>query len=72
MLKIKLLPSGVKHKHFYRIAVMDERKKLSAIPLDYLGFWYPAKENLKLDKEKLEKWLKKGAKLATGAQKLIK
>lgn len=71
MIKIRLSRSGVRKKPFYRIVAVDERVKVKGKSLDILGFWQPAKKLKKIDTEKLNQWLKKGAKVTTAVKKLI-
>jgi small subunit ribosomal protein S16 len=71
MLKIRLDRTGVANKPFYRIVVTDEREKLGGKSLDILGYWQPSKDEIKIDKEKLNAWVKKGAKVTPAVAKLI-
>ena len=71
MLKIRLNPTGVANKPFYRIVVIDERKKLGGKALAILGYWKPSKDEIKIDKEKIDAWIKKGAKVTPAVAKLI-
>jgi len=71
MVKIKLTRQGVKKKPFYRIVAIDERKKMGGQPLEILGYWNPSKDEMKLDKKKLNKWIANGAQLSTGTRKLL-
>lgn len=72
MIKIRLARGGVKNSPFYRVVAIDSRKKGRGEPLDILGFWNPAKNEAKVDKKKLEDWLKKGAQTTKVVDKLIK
>lgn len=71
MVKIRLSKQGVKKRPFYRIVAVDERRKMGGKPLDILGYWNPGKDELKIDKKKLDDWLSKGAQLTTGTRKLV-
>lgn len=71
MLKIRLARTGVRHKPFYRIVAIDERKKLATAPLEILGTWQPSVEALSIDKPKVEAWVKKGAKLSEAVKSLM-
>ncbi len=72
MIKIRLSMVGRKKAPFYRIVVAHERSRREGKPLEVLGHWNPAKEDLELDKTKLEAWVKKGAQVAVGVKKLLK
>ncbi len=52
---------------------MDKRKKRNGAYIEKIGFYDPHKEpHLKIDKEKLQGWLAKGAVLSEGTAKLLK
>jgi ribosomal protein S16 len=39
--------------------------------LEIIGYWHPAKNDIKIDKEKIKKWIDKGAVLTNAVKKLI-
>lgn len=71
MLKIKLLPRGKKHQITYRIVVAECRSKSDGKFIDDLGFYTPQTKTLELNQEKMTIWIKNGAQLTTGVDKLI-
>ena len=71
MLKIKLLPRGKKHQITYRIVVAECRSKSDGKFIDDLGFFIPQTKTLELNKEKMAVWLKNGAQITLGVDKLI-
>ena len=71
MLKIKLLPRGKKHQITYRIVVAECRSKSDGKFIDDLGFYIPQTKSLELNKEKMTQWIKNGAQLTMGVDKLI-
>lgn len=71
MIKIRLSRGGVKNKPFYRIVAIKESRKRGGRPLDIIGFWNPQKSDLKIDKEKLNNWIEKGAKATAAVNKLL-
>lgn len=72
MIKIRLARGGVKNKPFYRIVAIEESRKRGGKPLDILGYWNPIKNDFKIDKEKMKKWIEQGAKKTTALDKLLK
>ena len=70
MVKIRLAKQGSKGNIFYRIVAVDEKRKLTAIALDVLGYWHPATSKKVIDKEKLKMWLQKGAVVSPAVKKL--
>lgn len=61
--KIRLTRRGAKKKPFYRIVVSDSRSPRDGRLIEQLGTYDPksASGGVKIDKERLEKWLKQGA-----------
>jgi len=72
MVAIRLARFGRKKGAFYRIVAVDSTKKVSGANLGVLGYWNPAKKELKVDSEKLKVWVAKGAQVSATVKKLIK
>lgn len=72
MVTIRLARFGRKKGAFYRIVAVDSTKKVSGANLEILGYWNPSKKTVKIEKEKVEKWVGNGAKLSAAVAKLIK
>ena len=64
---------GAKNRPFYRIVAVDDRKKRTGGYLDLIGNYNPLSEpkEIKIDQEKVDAWVKKGAQLSTGFQRII-
>lgn len=64
---------GTNKKPFYRVVVIDERSKRNGAYLDLLGTYNPLTEpkDIKIDKVKLDAWLKKGAQMSDGFLRMI-
>lgn len=71
MLKIKLFPRGKKHQRTYRIVVAESRTKFNGNFVDDIGFSTPQTKTLNIDQAKLDQWLKNGAQLTEGVDKLL-
>jgi len=73
MVKIRLQRQGKKKAPFYHIVVADSRKSRDGKIIDDLGTFDPMTEpsTIVLDKEKVEKWIKNGAKPTDTVKKLI-
>ncbi len=71
MLKIKLAPRGKTHQITYRIVVAKDRSKLNSALIDDLGFYTPQTKTLEVDKQKIADWIKKGAKVTFGVDRLL-
>jgi len=71
---IRLFRLGKKDKPFYRIVVADKRNKRQGKYIEEIGYYNPLKEpsEVKINKERLDYWLSRGAILSEGLQKLRK
>ena len=74
MVAIRLRRGGAKKKPFYRIVAIDSRKKRDGKVLDNLGYYDPKPEipEIKLDMEKYNAWIAKGAKPSEAVKNLAK
>lgn len=61
MLAIKLKRIGKKHQAFFRVIVSEKRSKLDGKYVEDLGFLNPHTNQFKINKERVEYWLKNGA-----------
>jgi small subunit ribosomal protein S16 len=64
---------GAKKRPFYRIVVIDSRKPRESRAKDVIGYYDPLKEppDIKLDLDKANYWLERGAKTSKTVQSLI-
>lgn len=63
MLVIRLRKTGSKKRPFFRVVVTDSRTARDSSFVEVIGFYNPrtAPETLKLDRERLDHWVKSGA-----------
>ena len=63
MVKIRLRRMGAKKAPFYRVVVADSRSPRDGRFIEEVGFYDPMKEpvEIKLDAEKIQKWIGNGA-----------
>ena len=73
MVKIRLQREGKKKAPFYHIVVADSRSPRDGKIIDQVGTYNPMVEpsEIILDKEKVEKWIKNGAKPTETVKRLI-
>jgi len=71
MLKVKLFLKGKKNQKTFRIVIAEARGKRDGKFVDDLGWWNPHVEKGEVDCKKLESWIKKGAKVTQGTQKIL-
>ena len=64
MVKIRLKRVGAKKAPYYNIVVADSRAANSGKIIEQVGLYNPMTEpvQLTIDKEKVQEWIKKGAK----------
>ena len=63
MLKIRLMKPGksVKRRSAYKIVIMEQHAPRDSSFSDQVGHYNPIEKLLKIDIEKYQKWIKKGA-----------
>jgi small subunit ribosomal protein S16 len=63
MLAIRLRRTGSKKRPFFRVVVTDSRTARDSSFVEVLGFYNPRTkpETLRIDRERLDHWLKSGA-----------
>ena len=72
VLRLKLF--GTKKRPFYRIVAMTKSNKRDGKALEELGYYDPkkGKDNMALDRERVEYWLKNGAQPSDTVKSMIK
>jgi small subunit ribosomal protein S16 len=76
MVIIRLARSGAKKNPYYFITVADERRPRDGSFIERLGFFNPTargqEERLRVDLDKINEWVSKGAQLSDRVQYLVK
>ena len=76
MVVIRLSRSGAKKNPYYFITVADSRNARDGAFIERLGFYNPSakgqEETLRIDIEKVEEWVSKGAQVSERVKRLIK
>jgi small subunit ribosomal protein S16 len=76
MVVIRMARGGAKKRPFYAIVVADQRRSPGGRYIERVGFYNPrAKENeeaLRLDRERVDYWIKQGARLSDTVAGLYK
>ncbi|MEZ0574870.1 30S ribosomal protein S16 [Halodesulfovibrio aestuarii] len=72
--KLRLTRMGNKKRAFYRVVAANNQSRRDGRPLEYLGYYNPMVEpaEIKLDMEKIEKWIAEGAEPTATVRGLIK
>jgi small subunit ribosomal protein S16 len=76
MVSIRLSRGGSKKAPFYTVVVTDSRNARDGKFIEKLGFFNPMakgqEERVRLENDKIEAWVAKGAKVSNTVAKLIK
>jgi small subunit ribosomal protein S16 len=76
MVTIRLSRGGAKKRPFYHVVVTDSRNRRDGRYIERLGFFNPVakgqEERLRLDKDRIDYWVSKGAQTSERVAKLIK
>lgn len=72
--KIRLKRMGAKKKPFYRIVIADSRCPRDGKFIEEIGYYNPLVEEktVKVDSEKVQQWIKNGAKPTDTVDRLFK
>ncbi|MBI9011614.1 MAG: 30S ribosomal protein S16 [Clostridiales bacterium] len=72
--KIRMKRMGTKKKPFYRLVVADSRSPRDGRIIEQVGYYNPMSEEktLKVDAEKVQKWLSTGAQPTETVKRLLK
>ena len=71
--KIRLARHGAKKAPYYRVVVIDSRSRREGRPIEEVGRYNPCVEPsmIKLDLEKIDKWIANGAQPTDTVARLI-
>ncbi|MBI9112047.1 30S ribosomal protein S16 [Maridesulfovibrio ferrireducens] len=73
-LKLRLTRMGSKKRPFYRIVAINSSTRRDGRPLEFIGYYNPMVEpvELKINMEKVQAWMDKGAKPSDTVKALLK
>ncbi|WP_428035493.1 30S ribosomal protein S16 [Amphritea sp.] len=76
MVTIRLARSGAKKRPFYHLTVADSRNPRDGRFIERVGFFNPLakgqEESLRINLERIEYWVAKGAQMSDRVAKLVK
>lgn len=76
MVTIRLQRGGAKKRPFYQMVVADSRNSRDGRFIEKVGFFNPVargqEEKLRVDVDRIEHWVSKGAQLSDRVAKLVK
>lgn len=72
--KVRLTRSGAKKHPFYRVVAINSDTRRDGRPLEFLGYYNPNTNpaEVKLDSEKIQKWIATGAEMSPTVRSLLK
>ncbi|MFH1458274.1 MAG: 30S ribosomal protein S16 [Candidatus Omnitrophota bacterium] len=70
--RLKRFGNNPKGRPHFRICVFDDRKGRDSKPLEELGFYNAVDGSKKIDIERVEFWVKRGAQLSSTVKSLMK
>lgn len=74
--KLRLKKFGRRHRSFFRISAVDSRNPRDGRVIEELGWYDPAakdpQKQLKVDRDRIEHWLKVGAQTSDTVRQLLK
>jgi small subunit ribosomal protein S16 len=75
MVKIRLARAGMNKRPFYHVVVADSRAKRDGRHIERVGYFNPLAQGgdrLKLDMERIELWLGRGAQMTDRVKSLLR
>ena len=73
-IKLRLTRMGTKKRPFYRIVAINSATRRDGRPLEFVGYYNPMTNppEVKIDGDKVKKWLELGAEASATVKSLIK
>lgn len=71
-IRLRRIGKNPKKNPHFRISVFEKTRSRDARSIEELGFYNPLKGTVKLNKERLDYWVKNGAQVSQTVQSLIK
>ena len=71
-IRLRRIGKNPAKKPHFRISVFDERRPRDGRFIEELGFYSPITGAVKINKERLEYWVKNGAQLSQTVKSLVK
>ncbi|MFH1269633.1 MAG: 30S ribosomal protein S16 [Candidatus Omnitrophota bacterium] len=71
VIRLKRIGKNPKKRPHFRIAVFDQRQGRDARPIEELGFYSPVTGAVKIKRERIDSWIKKGAQLSATVKNIF-
>ena len=72
VVRLRRIGKNPKKRPHFRITVFDQRRGRDSRFIEEIGFYNPVTEAIKIKRERLDSWIKKGAQLSTTVKNLLK
>ena len=72
VVRLRRIGKNPKRRPHFRITVFDQRRGRDSRFIEEIGFYNPVTEAIKIKRERLDSWIKKGAQLSTTVKNLLK
>ena len=72
VVRLRRIGKNPKKRPHFRITVFDQRRGRDSRFIEEIGFYNPITEAIKIKRERLDSWIKKGAQLSTTVKNLLK
>ena len=71
-IRLRRIGKNPKKKPHFRITVFDERRNRDGRFIEELGFYNPLSKAIKIDKERFDYWVGKGAQVSPSVERIVK
>ena len=72
VVRLRRIGKNPKKKPHFRITVFDQRRGRDSRFIEEIGFYNPLTKAIKIKRERLDSWIKKGAQVSTTVKNLLK
>lgn len=72
VVRLRRIGKNPKKRPHFRISVFDQRRGRDSRFIEEIGFYNPITEAIKIKRERLDFWIKKGAQLSATVKNLFK
>jgi small subunit ribosomal protein S16 len=71
-IRLRRIGKNPSKKPHFRITVFDERRNRDGRFIEELGFYNPLSKAVKVNKERLDYWVSKGAQVSPNVERIVK
>jgi len=72
VVRLRRIGKNPKKRPYFRISVFDQRRGRDSRFIEEIGFYNPLTEAIKINRERLDFWVKNGAQLSATVKNLVK